>query len=282
MNALLRRLCRARAVPLAMRRQLGRMFVPYSDRDFALEIDGTIYRGRLDSYIEWLVWVTGQFFEFTYLNLVRSFQLGGTAVDVGANVGNHSLALSTMFDEVIAIEPYTPLYRRLEEKVGGLSNVRIHPCGFSSFSGEACFCPPHGRNLGTGRVADQGTHRITLIRGDELLMPSPTGSIRFIKIDVEGHEAEVLQGLAGIMARDRPVVMYESFRMAAATRAEALGASFALFPPGYDFLGLRGQTTFPSQRQVAHPVRITPANQARRYAYVLALPSERRLLSPHS
>lgn len=280
MNALLRRICRARQVPLAMRRQLGRMFVPYSDREFVLEIDGTIYRGRLDCYIEWLVWVTGQFFEFTYLNLVRSFQLGGTAVDVGANVGNHSLALSTMFDEVIAIEPYAPLYRRLAEKVGGLANVRIHPFGFGSRSGEACFCPPQGRNLGTGRVVAQGTHRISVIRGDELLMQSPTGSIRFIKIDVEGHEAEVLQGLAGILARDRPVVMYESFRMAGATRAEALGASFALFPPDYDFRGLRGQTTFPLQRQIARPVAITPANQGRRYACVLALPSERRLLPP--
>jgi FkbM family methyltransferase len=278
MNALLGRICRDRRVPLAIRRQFGRIFVPYSDRDFVLEIDGMLYRGRLDSYVEWLVWVTGQFFEFSYLNLVRSFQLGGTAVDVGANVGNHALALSSMFDEVIAIEPYAPLHHRLAEKLVGLSNVRIFPLGFGSRSGEARFCPPQGRNLGMGRVADQGTHTISLIRGDELLLPSPEGSIRFIKIDVEGHEADVLQGLAGTLARDRPVVMYESFRLAGDTRAQSLRASFAYFPPDYEFLGLRGQTTFPLQRQIARPERIAAANRSRRYAYVLALPSERRLL----
>jgi hypothetical protein len=137
MNALLRRICRARPVPLAVRRQLGRIFVPYSDASFRLEIDGVVYRGRLDSYLEWLVWVTGQFFEFTYLHLIRSFQLGGTAVDVGANVGNHSLALSSMFDLVIALEPYEPLYRRLAEKVDGLPNVQTHNLGFGNRSGPA-------------------------------------------------------------------------------------------------------------------------------------------------
>jgi FkbM family methyltransferase len=184
-----------------------------------------------------------------------------------------------MFDQVIALEPYEPLYRRLAEKVDGLPNVRIHNLGFGNRSGPAGFSPPLGRNLGMGHVTDTGTHVIPLIRGDEFFSLRPSGPIRFIKIDVEGYEPEVLQGLSATLAGHRPVVFYEAFRMDRATRAEALSASFDLFPPEYEFWGLRGQTTFPLQRQLAQPVRITARNRGRRYAYVLAVPSERQLLA---
>jgi FkbM family methyltransferase len=277
MNPVLRTICRADRIPLAIRRRIGRAFVPYTDEEFSLDIDGVLYRGRLDSSLEWIVWVTGRFFEYTYLNLIRTLRLRGAAVDVGANVGNHALAFSTMFDEVIAVEPYEPLYRRLEEKVRGFGNVRIHRIGLGSEAGRVGFLAPTGRNTGTGHVAEGGADTIELVRGDDFLAAQASGPIGFIKIDVEGYEGEVLQGLSGTLEAERPVVFYEAFRTGGMTRSAALLSSFGYFPPGYDFWGLRGQTTFPLQRSVARPVRITDRNVGRRYAYVLALPRERSL-----
>jgi FkbM family methyltransferase len=268
------RFTRLDPVPLALRRQVARAFIPFSGEEFALEIDGVPYRGRLDNYLEWMVWVTGRYYEYTYLELIRTLGLGGRALDVGGNVGNHALAFSTMFDEVITFEPFEPLFRRLEAKVAGRGNVRAHKFGLGSRPATVAFAPPSGSNLGTGRVAEDGPNTIAIEPGDRFLERASPGPVRFVKIDVEGHEADVLEGLAGTLREHRPVVFYEAFRTAGRPRAEALASSFALFPDGYVFWGLRGQTTFPVQRRVARPVRITPRTMGRRYAYVLACPAE--------
>jgi FkbM family methyltransferase len=268
------RFTRLDRVPLALRRQVARAFTPLAGEEFALEIDGVTYRGRLDNYLEWMVWVTGRYYESTYIELIRSLGLGGLALDVGGNVGNHALAFSTMFDEVIAFEPYEPLFRRLEAKVADRGNVQVHNLGLGTRPASVPFAPPSGSNLGTGRVAADGRHIVAIEPGDRFLAQASPGRVRFIKVDVEGHEADVLEGLAGTLREDRPVVFYEAFRTAGRPRAEALASSFALFPDDYVFWGLRGQTTFPVQRRVARPARITPRTMGRRYAYVLACPAE--------
>jgi FkbM family methyltransferase len=274
MHGLLKRFCRNSRVPLSLRRRVAGAFIPFSGEEFALRIGEVCYRGRLDNYLEWVVWVTGQYFEYTYLELIRSLELGGCAIDVGANVGNHTLAFSTMFSEVIAFEPFEPAFRRLATKVEGRGNVQIHNVGLGSESAIVGFDPPSGRQLGTGRVTADGARTIVVEPGDAFLEGRHSAPIRFIKIDVEGHEAEVLKGLTRTLREHRPVVFYESFRTAGRSRGEALTASFALFPEDYVFWGLRGQTTVPVQRKVARPVRITRLNRWRRYAYVLACPAE--------
>lgn len=253
-------------MPLALRRAIGCLFIPYSGESYTLDIDGMRYSGRLDNYIEWVAFVTGQFYEFTYLNLIRGFGLGGCALDVGANVGNHTVAFAGMFDEVLAFEPYAPVHARLAEKVAGLPNVQVFDVGLGTADADARFAPPDGSNLGKGSVREDGGISVHIAHGDRFIEGRHTHDIRFIKVDVEGYEREVLQGLASTIARDRPVVMYEAHRLA--------GDCFELFPDGYAFSGLRGQTTFPVQRSVARTVPLDPARPSGRIAYVIATPAE--------
>jgi hypothetical protein len=64
------------------------------------------------------------------------------------------------------------------------------------------------------------------------------GPIGLIKIDVEGHEAAVLRGAQGIIARDRPVFIIEAEER---HRPGAVGAvQGALSSHGYDGWYLRG------------------------------------------
>jgi FkbM family methyltransferase len=280
MNTLVRRVCRSSSIPLAFRRMVGRSFVPYSGREFALEVDGQPYTGHLDNYIDWVVYVTGQYYEYTYLGLIRSLALGGSALDIGANVGNHTTALAAMFERVLAVEPFTPVFRRLERKTALLPNVEVHNVGFGDAEAELAFSPPTGRNLGTGRVSAEGEITVSVLPGDTFLEGRGYQDLRFVKVDVEGHEPEVLAGLSGTLREHRPVVMYEAPRAPRGLRRALLQTTFQLLPKDYSFWGLRGQTTFPVQRSVARAVRIGTGGQGRRLTYVIACPEELDLPLP--
>jgi len=93
---------RNQRIPLNLRRTLGEWFVRKSNRDFELNV-GSVYRGRLDNYIEWMVYLTGQYFEFPCINLVRKMHSGGVVLDVGANLGNHSLAFCNFSNRFIRL-----------------------------------------------------------------------------------------------------------------------------------------------------------------------------------
>jgi FkbM family methyltransferase len=278
MNRLAAAFCRTPRIPLSIRRRVGRLFVPFSGEPFLISIGGRPFHGRLDNTIEWVVFVTGDYYEYTYLNLIRSFGLAGCAVDVGGNLGNHAAALGEMFDEVVSVEPFPPLFQRLSERVKGLPGVSAYNVAFGASSGQSGFTPPKGLNLGVGRVHEKGEMRVEVVKGDDFLPGKHDQKVAFIKVDVEGYEAEVLKGLGETLRRDRPVVFFEApraFRGRGGT--PPLTESFALFPEGYEYWGLRGQTTFPIQRTVARPVKIGAANLRRRWSYVIAAPTERKI-----
>lgn len=261
--------CRSRRVPLTLRRRLARLAVPYSDSDYEMEIDGVPYSGRLDNYIEWLAFVTGQFYEFSYLNLIRTLKLRGCALDVGANVGNHTAALSGMFNEVLAFEPFPALFERLNSKARRLTGVRAFPLGLGDEDAEMMFTPPTGRNLGKGRVESQGSVPVRIVHGDTFLATQSVRDIGFIKVDVEGLETEVLRGLAATIAEQRPVVMYE-----VAYKFGGTSDGFSLFPEDYAFWAVKGQSTFPLQRQVARAWPVRQGHLSRFHTYVIACPTE--------
>jgi hypothetical protein len=61
-------------------------------------------------------------------------------------------------------------------------------------------------NLGGARLSVGETGTVLVETGDELLGDTP---IHVIKIDAEGMELDVLEGLAGVIARNRPAMFIE-------------------------------------------------------------------------
>lgn len=138
----------------------------------------------------------------------------GVALDIGANIGNHSLFLALRFDRVIAFEP-NPTTRRLLEfnlALNATGNVDVRPVGLSNRSGSERLIT-HAGNLGASRIgpgtaveaADEVT--IQLVQGDEQIGSSC--DVAFIKLDVEGHEHEALQGLRATIERCQPIILIE-------------------------------------------------------------------------
>jgi len=271
---------RRRSIPLNLRRIAAKWFIPKSERAFELDLDGVLFSGRMDNYVEWLVYVTGDYFEYTYINLLRRLLSGGTALDVGANVGNHSLAFSRIFDRVHSVEPFPLVARRLEEKAAKAGNIVVHQLALSDTTGEARFAPPSTDNLGTGRISDAGEISVQLMRGDEFVAAEVQGALNFVKIDVEGHEVPVIRGLHGTIARDRPVVMFEVARVLQANHGRGLLDCMRIFPDDYEFVCMKGQSTFPTQRRIAAawPLGKVSLNVSGKITYVLAYGPERNFV----
>ena len=176
---------------------------------------------------------------FSHLPCKRQYCL-----DVGANIGNHSLFFSRYFARVVAFEP-NPLARTLLDlnlAMNDVGNVEVHPVGLSDHAGNAqlSICLD---NLGGSQVRDfaeakpafatgfVGDVEIDLVPGDSILDPaSPVG---FVKIDVEGMESHVLRGLDRTIDRHRPVIMLEQLANAVDEKTGSTEASILLENKGY-------------------------------------------------
>nr|WP_305119159.1 FkbM family methyltransferase [Tahibacter harae] len=143
-------------------------------------------------------------------------------MDVGANIGNHSLWLARRFAQVYAFEP-NPVCLRLFEAnllMNQVDNVHLFAQGLSDAAVEMTFHADLDRNLGRSGVspalAPTATRRfpVQLERGDHLLagrVPE-TLPILLVKLDIEGHELQALAGLEETLRRHRPLVLFESHR----------------------------------------------------------------------
>lgn len=60
--------------------------------------------------------------------------------------------------------------------------------------------------------AEDGARQVTVktARLDDYLASAPDrGPVRLLKCDVEGHELDVFRGAAGVIERDRPLILFE-------------------------------------------------------------------------
>lgn len=138
------------------------------------------------------------------------------ALDIGANDGMTSLLLSRRFSKVHSFEPNAILAESWRSAVP--SNVQQHCIALSNKSSEACLHVPvvkgreyHGwASLGTPGV-DQPFQAIDVPVQCVALDTLNLGEdIDFVKIDVEGHEIEVLEGSKNTLSRCRPWIVIET------------------------------------------------------------------------
>lgn len=147
----------------------------------------------------------------TELRLLPLLVRGGTAVDVGANKGVYTYFLSRLCDRVVAYEPNPELAEQIEGY--GLKGVEVRTCALSSSAGEAVLnIPLSGKGKRRNNVASLNALeeasdgiRVEVRRLDD---EGLTG-VSFLKVDVEGHEAETLAGAEELIRRDRPVMLVE-------------------------------------------------------------------------
>ncbi len=129
---------------------------------------------------------------------------GGTAVDVGAWYGPWTVRLAGLADRVVSIEPNPDLAAAVRARCPAAWVVEA---AASDRDGTAqLWLPPGGRGAeGTASVEHTSERSITVRRVtiDGLGL---TG-VRFIKMDIEGHEPAALRGAEQTIRRDSPVLV---------------------------------------------------------------------------
>lgn len=138
------------------------------------------------------------------------------SLDIGANIGNHSLVIAGVTKRLLSFEPIPFLYEVLASnlKLNGLKHATAINVGLSDTSTNAEIFVDHSGNLGSSSISERHgageLFPISLKHGDDLLREMGLEeSIDFIKIDVEGHEAEVIEGLTSIINSNKPFILME-------------------------------------------------------------------------
>lgn len=245
----LARAARPQLWPAPLRRYLVHKALPRRRvRDFPFEVNffGLRFNGNAANSLEYEILKRGAFEHGILLFMQRVAACGGGAggifVDVGANVGQHSLFMSQHAAAVTAFEPLDFLADQFEAlmQLNGIRNVELRRVALSDRRDKALLAVPGSDNLGTGTLdlefeAAQGKAQVEveLRRGTDELgeLARP---IFLIKIDVEGHEVAVLDGMRDVLARHRPVVVLEILN----TRLEDYPSLRRAFPERYRYFAV--------------------------------------------
>jgi FkbM family methyltransferase len=158
----------------------------------------------------------GEFYEMRQLLAHRDLIAGkSTVLDVGANVGNHTLfyARHTKAARVYPIEPNPVAVQILTRNVnanaarGAVIDLRYLGLAAGGNSGRVRLENLPENNLGGASfVPSSGNDGIRMEPLDALEFDGP---VTFVKIDVEGAEIDVLKGAETLIAKDRPSLAIE-------------------------------------------------------------------------
>lgn len=140
----------------------------------------------------------------------------GAAIDAGANQGLYSYALLKMFNKVYAFELNPKITSDLEAYNPGA--IQIIHTGLSDLANDnaTLYTPIHANgfrlvgwaSLMPGNCPGIDEHEETKVKINTL-DSFELKDIAFIKIDVEGHESNLLEGARNTIQQSRPVILME-------------------------------------------------------------------------
>ncbi|CAH0166915.1 hypothetical protein SRABI36_04140 [Pedobacter sp. Bi36] len=178
--------------------------------DFKLNLD-------TGKYIDACIYYTGDYEFSLKMHFKKYINEGMTVVDVGANIGFHTLyfaALVGPYGKVIAFEPMPDNFESLTKniKLNQFDQVQPISNALSNKNEELnIHISKNLKNPGAHNLFEEGEKNATVTcrKGDDILEELTAARISFIKIDVEGYEYPALQGLEKTIKKDRPVIFFE-------------------------------------------------------------------------
>ena len=179
---------------------------------------GHIVFNRNDMYVGESIKQYGEYSENEIALFEQLVKPGDQVVDVGANIGTHTLALSQIVTNsgfVFAFEPQAIVFQILcaNMAVNSVINVDCQNLIVSRISGATTlprFDYSIQGNYGGVSIEDHMGEgdRVGVVSLDEYLYD--VAKLNFIKVDVEGHELEVLVGATNLIRKFSPILYVEN------------------------------------------------------------------------
>lgn len=145
----------------------------------------------------------------------------GDFIDAGANIGYYSLYLSPRVRRVFAFEPDPRCFAALSANAAAGGNIVHIPKALSSRSGSARL--DVSADAAVSALSDDGGMAVETITVDDFVASLSSPDIGAIKIDVEGHDLEVLQGARQTLTQYQPLVLAEITPEAVRPFADEIG-----------------------------------------------------------
>jgi len=205
--------------------------------------------------IDLAIYLFGRFENETVRAYRGLLKPGDTVLDIGANIGAHTLPLARCVaptGRVIAFEPTDYAYDKLRQNISlnpelaGLiqaeqimlvasDDAQVKPQLYSSWQindTTTDMHPKHG-----GRLMDTvGARSMTL---DQFMATQKTSAVSLIKMDVDGHECQVLRGAHDLLSRDKPLLLMEIMPYGLEEAGDSLDNLLAILDMhGYRLFGL--------------------------------------------
>jgi len=175
----------------------------------------------------------------------------GTIIDVGANVGQFTVAAARIFGPQVrihAFEPHPQCVARLRHNLAKLRNVTIYPLAVADRDGDATLhlnanhrassllplAEAHRQSFPSAVEVGTVFARATTL--DAVFGDLPLAPPVLLKLDVQGAEAMTLRGGVATLARVQWVVMEASFRSMYQGEAPLLDLIRAMEAMGFHFV----------------------------------------------
>lgn len=141
---------------------------------------------------------------------------GGVVADIGANIGYYSIIAAKNAKTVYAFEPSAAVLKLLKQnlQLNNTGNVKVSGQAMGSESGIATLFISHTDNTGMTSLAQPEnfsgqTQPVHVARFDDWCSDNTPGAIELIKIDAEGAEMNILDGMQETIVQYQPVIFAE-------------------------------------------------------------------------
>lgn len=155
------------------------------------------------------------FYEWRLLRTLPKFFNGGTAIDVGAFIGTHTIFFKKYckFDKVISFEPNIDSFKYLQKncninKVDAtLINKALSDKNSKGIKRETPTAHIGNPKLGCIEIVPDINGDIDIVKLDDFGFED----VKLLKIDVEGSECNVINGSMGLIKKYRPMIIAECY-----------------------------------------------------------------------
>jgi FkbM family methyltransferase len=226
--------------------------------------DGLNYRLDLSQGIDFAIYLLGRFEPSTAAAISRVVKPGDIALDIGANIGAHTLRIARAVGEtgrVLAFEPTEFAFGKLVTNLGLNPSLKDRVTAIQCFLGSSATADPppmiysswpltkgsdlHKVHLG----ASMSTGQATTQRLDDVIAQHNIARVDVVKMDVDGFECEVLDGAKLMMERDRPTYIMEMSPYVLEERGSSFDKLLDRFLSlDYQFFTLKGENPLPRYR----------------------------------